>query len=214
MALQGYKTTVRLTGSATILTSEGTSTYSTAAHTRQINTASKRVLSSTAALTIKSGSYTLLASDILSVNYLFGAITLTTAFTGSTHSQSIKVSGKYLPTAVLTGAHTYSLSQSATLLDNTDYSSTGWTSRVQGLKDVTLTVDKFEDMDLSIYNTITAGTPLIIEIRPGGTGNAVRGWFLADSETLSGAVNALEANNLKFSLDTQVGTGAIAWGAP
>jgi hypothetical protein len=215
MALTGFRTTVKLGGTPVTLTSAAMTSYSTIAHTFQVTAATQRILSSTAAVTFKSSSYSLVSADINNINYLFGAVTLTTTFTGSTRYKGPpKATGKYIPVTTIAGGHNYQLNQTATLYDDTDYSSTGWMMRCAGLRDVALTINRFDNIDLTVYNTIAAGTPLLVEIRPGGVGNAVRGWFLAKDENRTGDVNTLETAVVNLEQNAKPSFQQYAWGTP
>lgn len=215
MALQGYKTTVKIGGSPTNLTSAAMTSYSTSPRTYQVTNSAQRIFSSTAALTFKSSSYTLVGSDIASVNYLFGAVTLTTTFTGGANYKGIpKVSGKYIPTSLVAGGHSYKLNQTATLVDVTDYSSSGWTMRQASLRDVDLTVDRFDSLELTYFNLVNSGGSCLIEIRPGGAGNVARGWFLVDHENRSGDVNQVEMSEEGFKINFTPGSQSWSWGTP
>jgi hypothetical protein len=124
------------------------------------------------------------------------------------------VSGKYLPTSLVAGGHSYKLNQTATLVDVTDYSSSGWTMRQASLRDVDLTVDRFDSLDLTYFNLINNGGSCLIEIRPGGTGNVARGWFLVDHENRSGDVNQVEMSEEGFKINFTPGSQSWAWGTP
>jgi hypothetical protein len=157
----------------------------------------------------------LLAGDIASVNYLFGAVTLTSSFTGGANYKGPpKASGKYIPLSVVGGAHSYKLNQSATLLDVTDYTSTGYVMRQAALRDVDLSVSRFDTLDLTFYNSLKNDTKVLVDVRPGGTGNAARGWFYASARNQSGDVNSVEAADLDLKIASTPGIAPWSWGAP
>jgi hypothetical protein len=215
MALQGFKTTVKIGGAAVTLTSAPMSVYSTAARTYQVTSAAQRVFSTTAAVTFKSSSYTLVANDIASVNYLFGAVTLTSSFTGGANYKGPpKATGKYIPLSVVAGAHSYKLNQSATLLDVTDYTSTGFVMRQSALRDVDLSIDRFDTLDITFHNSLKNDTKVLIDVRPGGVGDAARGWFYVSSRNQSGDVNSVEAADLDLKLASTPGIAPWSWGTP
>ena len=115
--IAGYNVSVKIGGTPTTLTSAATTTASTVAGTYQINDSTKRILSSTAAVVVKDNGNTVSADKITKINYLFGTVTLSTSYTGSTaFNGSIKISGKYIPTTSVVGAHSYTINQTADLL--------------------------------------------------------------------------------------------------
>jgi len=210
-----YTTTVKMTGTATSMSSEAMSTNSTVSNTYQVTDATKRILAravsvvfSEASTASTSGRANIPASDITSIDYLFGKVTF-----ASTQAEPIKVTASYLPAAVVAGGHSYSMTMNAELPDDTDFSTTGWRSRTPGLKDVGLSISRFDSVDLNFHNLINSGSPAVVEIRPGGTGDAARGYFLIESEGRSGDVSALEVSELSFQLD-ESSLADFGWGTP
>ena len=221
-SVPGFKTSVKLSGTPTTLTSAAMSTYSTVANTYQVTNTSYQCFSSTATLTFRdTGSTTAISTaNIESINYLFGAVTLSTALTGSTtFNGEVTVSGKYIPLTEITGAHQYTLTQAATMLDNTDFSSTGWTSRISGLKTVSLSLTKFEDnssgtTESTIYDYFIDGSKFIVEIKPNTTGLKARGWFIVENENRTGGVNDISDRSISFQLQPELGYGkGFGWGS-
>ena len=207
MAVAGYATTVRKSGTATSMTSQAMSTNSTVANTYQINSTARRVWSRSHTLTFRKGGTTLPASAV-TPDYLFGKVVISSTLAGS-----MTVSGTYLPMAAVAGGNSYSLTMSQELLDDTDFSSTGWTSRIGGLLDVSLTVNRWDNVDLDFYNLIDSGNPVVVDIRPGGSGSSIsgRGYFLIESENRSGDVSGLEGADVSFQLDASTLTD-FSWG--
>lgn len=213
--IASYNTTVLKTGITTSMTSEAMSTNSTLANTYKINTTSRRIWDRDISFTFfeatsTGGRVAIPSSELASVDYLFGKVTFTVSQT-----TPITVSGSFLPTANVAGANSYTLSQTAEMLDDTDFSNAGWRSRSAGLKDVTLTVSRWDSIDLDYFSLINNGALVVAEIRPGGSGSSVaaRGFFRVETEARSGDVSALEAAELTFMLD-QSTNADFGWGVP
>ncbi len=208
----GYLTVLKKSGTATVMTSDPmTSTGSTVANRYQISAAAKQVFDRNTVPTFRGGGSstaagsTIAASAVASVNYLFGTVTFS-----STQPEPVKVTGKYMPMTNVAGAKSYTLSQAADVLDDTDFSSTGYHTRKPGLNDVSLTVSRWHSLDLTFWTLMEARASVVAELQPGGSGSVARGWFVVESETHTGDVSALEESELVFQLDDD-GTAAYAW---
>jgi len=213
--LAGYTTTVKMTGTPTAMSSEAMSTNSTAANTYKVTTATKRIFDRAASFsffeaTTTGGRAAIAAGDISAIDYLFGKVTFS-----STQSEPVTVSGNYLPATNVAGANTYGMDMTRELLDRTDFTSTGFRQRHPGLVDVSLTVSRFDSVDLTFINAINSTQTVVCEVRPGGTGSseAGRGFFLVESENRSGDISGLETGELSFQLDGS-SEGAFSWGVP
>jgi len=212
-AIAGYLTTLKVTGTTTTMSSEAMSTNSTVANTYKIDAAAKAIWGRDLSFTFyeattTAGRVAVAASAISSIDYLFGKVTF-----GSTRAEPVTVSGGYLPATNAAGANTYNMVQSGEMLDDTDFTSTGWRSRVRGLKDVSLTVSRWDSIDLDYYNLIDSGAAVVMEVRPGGTGSSVaaRGFYKIESDAHSGDVASLEASELSFMLDGSTADD-FSWG--
>ena len=200
-----YLTTIKKSGTATVMSSEAmTSTGSTVANLYQVTNAVKRVFDRGASFTLyeddgttAGGRQVISAAQISSIDYLFGTVTFS-----STQAEPVTISGQYMPMTAMAGANNYSLNLSRDVLDNTDFTSTGYRSKAIGLKDAQLTIGRFDDItDNTIYDDLIAGTPVVAEVRPGGTGDAGRGWFVLESESRAGDVASLETADISLQLD-------------
>ena len=192
-----YRTVIKKSGTATVMTSEGASTSSTVANTYQINSTAKRIWDRTASFTFRKAGSTVALSDISKVDYLFGKVTFATPSTGA-----VTITGTYLPVSAIAGAHAYTLNVTRELLDDTDFTSTGWRSRQSGLLDAALTVTRYDAIELEFTNMINTGNPVVVEVRSGGGANlSARGFFVLEHDNRSGDVSALETADLSFMLD-------------
>jgi len=199
----GFLTKVNITGTATAMTSQAMSTHSTVANTYRINSTARRVWNRDANLTFyeNSGSSAVAAipaSQIASINYLFGKVTF-----NATQIEPVSVSGQYLPLTAVAGGNSYQLSISREMLDDTDYSTSGWRTRQQTFTDVSLTIGRFDNVDLSLHNRLVSGQSLVAEVRPGGSTSLVaRGFFIVESESRAGDVGGLETGDVVLQIDS------------
>jgi len=204
MSLAGYNTKIKITGTATAMSSQAMSIHSTVANTFRINSTARRVWSRTGTLTFRQNSGTTSVStisntDISDVDYLFGIVTFNTIKAGT-----VSVSGNYLPLSNIAGSNTYGLNITRVLQEDTDHTSTGWISRQNSLFDVSLSVGRFDNVDKDFFSLINSGNAAVVEVNPGGTTLAARGFFLVESENRSGDVASLEGSDLSFQLDGDV----------
>jgi len=199
----GFLTKVNLSGTATSMTSQAMSTHSTAANTYRINSTARRVWNRDASFTFYENSGTsspdvIPTNQIASVDYLFGTVTF-----NATQAEPISVSGQYLPLTSVPGGHAYNLNVTRESIDNTDYSSSGWRSRIQSFTDVSLTISRWDNVDLNFYNKLVSGAPVVVEVRPGGDTDIVyRGFFVVESENRSGDVAGLESGDISLQIDS------------
>jgi len=210
MGLASFKTKVKLSGSATVMTSQAMSTQSTVANTFQINSTARRVWNPNVTPTFRGNGSTIAAANVNSIDYLFGRVT----FTGA-QTTPITVSGSYLPLTDLAGANTYTLNLNGELLDDTEFGSEGFRSRKRGLFDATLTVSRWDDIELETHNALSSDTQIVCEVAPGGSTSLVaRGFFKVESDAHSGDVGALETADVTFQLDARDEITPIKFGKP
>ncbi len=214
MSVVGFNTVMRKSGTATTMSSQAMSTNSTVADTYQVSSSARRVFNRDAAFifyeddgTTAGGRQVIPSSDV-DIDYLFGKVLF-----GSIVAPPITVTGQYLPMTVLAGAHSYSMNAVRELLDDTDFESAGYRSHITGMKDVTLTVSRFAVVDKTFFDLIDSGNAVLVDVMPGGSGDAGRGFFLISSDNWSGDVNSLEAADLTFELDSSTKTD-FQWGTP
>jgi len=214
MGLASFRTKVKLSGTATAMTSQAMSTHSTVANTYRINSTARRVWNPAASLTFYENSGTtgvaaVSAGDISNINRLFGTVTFATTKAGN-----VSVSGQYLPLASLAGANNYTLNITREQLDDTAFESTGLRSRTSGLLDAALSVSRWDNVDLNIHTALSNDTRVVLEVAPGGsTVTVARGFFKVESEGHSGDVGSLESAEGSFVLDGS-SEGAITFGTP
>ena len=199
MAVASYKTIIKLSGTTTVFTSEAMSS-STASNQHQISDDAKRVWDRDTVPVIRQSSLAAIvpAAQISNIDYLFGKIT----FASSTQGTPITASGTYLPLASVAGSHTYQLNHIGGLLDDTAFESTGWRTHKQGIRDVNITLSRWDSLDTDFFDHLKNGTTFLVEVTPGGsTAFLARGWFIGESEIHSGDVNSLEQGDITLHLD-------------
>lgn len=210
MGTPGYKISLKAPGTPTASTGNYFNLVAGTTKTYQIASTAKRVLArnvSPSAFKESTGGTTIGGSDIASVDYLFGKVTFS-----STHTTQIVGTVTHLPLSVVAGANSMTLNCSRELLDDTDFSSTGFRSRAIGIADVSLSISRYDTLDqewahrllsTSVLSTAlsTGANELVVEIRPESTGKYAVGFFRLENENLSGDVSGLEGSELSLQLD-------------
>lgn len=224
MGSPGYQAVIRISGSETATTGNQMSTVAgatafTAGTLWQIDSTAREVWERTIMPTFRDGATTIAAADIVYVNYLHGRVQFT-----STYS-TVFVDMTFLPLSDIAGAHTYTLVQSNDMLDDTDFSSTGFRSRFPGLQDVTLSINRYEKLDgvfdsvffdrgtaatsIGSTNYIDGNQRLVADVRPGGSTNPCgRGFMVLETDNISADVSSLEDADISLLVD---GDTAIAF---
>jgi hypothetical protein len=166
-------------------------------NTYQINSTARRVFDPDGSFAFTDVGSTIAASNISSIDYLFGKVTF-----ASPKTTVVLASGNYLPVADIIGAHSYTLNLNRAVLEDTDFTSTGWVARGSvGLLDAKVSLSRWEDLDVDYFDTINDGVNVVLDIASGGESLLARGFFKLESDNLSGDVTALEASELSFVLD-------------
>ncbi len=217
MGVAGYNAVLKRSGFETSFVEEAMSTVvgSTEVKTKhwKIDDTTKDVFVRTVVVGFgETTASTISSTDISNIDYLFGKVIFK-----STHP-TVLVTGSYFPLANIAGANAYTLTQQNDVLDDTDFTSTGFRSKVMGLQTVDLSVTRWDSLDLEfvhdIFGTSTgraARIPLVAEIQPGGGSNPVgRGYFVMESENRSADVSGLESADVSIVLDGS-SKAAFSW---
>jgi len=210
MSFAGYLTTLRASGIPTTMANEamspvgGSSTFSS----YQIDSTTRRVWDRKVTFTFQQTSSTgstIASTAIVDINYLYGKVTF-----NATQSTAIVVTGTYMPMSAVAGAHSYTLNQVTDVLDDTDFSSTGFKSKRMGLHDISLSLNRWEPLDntftkmwlgSSTSSTAVRLEPVVAEINPGGSTLTARGWFVVENDNKSGDVSGLEEASVSLQID-------------
>lgn len=210
MGSPGWRATVKRSGTSTQFTDEAASLVS--GKTYQIDDETKQVWDREQPVTVKDDGVVVDSSNIEFIDYLFGKVTFAS---GYTVQGAVTISGNYLPMQSVAGANSYTLNQTAEILDDTDFDTaknTGYRSRIYGLQDVSATISRWDDLSDYFKTVIDNGEVVVLEIRPGEGMEFFRGYMVVESSNRSGDVAALESEELSFQLDGDGAGKAFSWG--
>ena len=213
----GYVTTIKRRGTSTAMTSEATARVTNISPpTFAITDTTKQVWDTGKSLTVFDDGDLVSINDIVNIDYLFGRVTFPT---GYTPTGAITVTGSYFPLADLCGAKSFTLTQTAEGIDDTDMciAQTNGGNRIMsyGLKTVSLETSGIYKSANAILTTLQEREDHVIEINPDGGGDTVaRGIFRLASQGQSGDVGALEEETVSWRLmvpDTVKLKAPFAW---
>lgn len=211
MGTPAYKVKLRASGTPTASTGN---TFSPTSVTNQyqIGSTTRRVWDRkvTPSNLKDANSSAISSTDISSVDYLFGKITFNT-----THGATVTADLTYLPmsSTAVAGANSFTLTQSAELLDDTDFSTTGFRSRVLGLRDTTLSISSWTPLNFYFWDAFvetTGSTVIVVEIQTESTGPIGRGFFKLSQDSYSGDIAGLEQEDIELSVDAS-SKASFAW---
>lgn len=189
-----YRTSIKKSGISTPMVDEPMT--NTVGNSYKIDDSLKEIWNRDVFPTFEESAISISVSDIQSIDYLAGTVTFLTPKTGA-----ITVSGEYYPMANVAGANAYTLDISAETQDSTEFSGDGYREKQSGLLDVSLSVTAWEKSTTDFYSLINNRIPFVVEVTPGGESLLCRGWFICESNSKSGSVEALESNDVSFQLD-------------
>jgi len=206
----GYVATIKKQGTSTIMTGE--TATNTSGNSYQIDAAAKQIWDRSASFTFYDNLVAIPASEIESVDYLFGIVTFNVAQTGP-----ITIDGNYFPTADFGKAQSFSLTQSADTTETTDLSTAqannGFATFSPTLLTATLEMSGFYDSANGFNAALTARDEYIIELNPDGNGYSLaRGFFKLSADNQSGDVGGDETESVTFNLFVPAGDSAIPFG--
>lgn len=196
----GYVATLKQGGTPVALSAEAMSLVS--GKTYQITSATKRLINHLVAVTVLDNAVAVDAADIETIDYVNGRVTFDSAYTPT---GSITITGEYVPLADLAKAQSFTLTQNAEAIDETDLATAkangGYRVFRPGLRTVSLEVGGFYDEASALWEVLDAREDIIIEINPDGAGlSRARGIFKMVSRSQSGDVGALEEETRQFQL--------------
>jgi hypothetical protein len=195
----GYIANLKQQGTPVVMTAEAMALVS--GKTYRITNAAKRIIDYFTAVTILDNAVDHTA-DVVSIDYLNGEVT----FAGSyTVTGPVTITGKYVPTAAIARARTFTLTQGAAELDTTDYETArgndGWRTFEYGLRNVGLEIGGMYDVANGFADLLRGRDPLIVEIAPANDAETFfRGFFKFHNRGQSGDVGALEEENRTLGL--------------
>ncbi len=196
----GYLAELKKQGTSTATTGESMSLVT--GKTYSIDDATKEIWNRAVAVIIKDNAVTVGATDIESIDYLFGQVTFTS---GYSVTGPITFDGSYFPTVTIGKGNAYTLTMSADSIDETTFdtaqANTGFRNFQPGLRTVGLEINGIFDSTENAKSDLVARSELIVEIDPVGDGSTIaRGFFKVMSTEQGGAVGALEDETINFAL--------------
>lgn len=201
MPVHGSATTVKVSGTAVATTGEAVTDLGDDVY--QVTNTAKRIIDPDTAVVVYDGVTELDEADY-EVDYLFGKVTLADAPAGV-----VTADFSYLPMLEWAEAKGADWTRSRTLLDVTVFHATHkHRKRIAGLKDLKGSIRSLaslvEDLDSgvedeqSLQGFHAAGTPKLLEVRPGGTGDFFRAWILLSSAAESAVNDGLVEASVEF----------------
>jgi len=141
-------------------------------------------------------------ADVLNIDYLFGRVTFKTAYSVTT---PVTATGENFPMVQLGKGRSFTLTQTAAIVDNTDFAKaqtgSGYRSVEPGLRTVALELGGVYDVTEGLRALLQARSEVIIEVNPDGASKSVaRGFFKPATEGQSGNVGDLEEESTTFTL--------------
>ncbi|MFV2014007.1 MAG: hypothetical protein ACC656_01140, partial [Candidatus Heimdallarchaeota archaeon] len=195
----GYLATILKQGTTTVMTGEAMTLVS--GKTYQINLATREIWDRAATFVVYDNAVDQTA-NVESIDYLFGKVTFLSAYTVT---GPVTVDGNYFPTLTLGKAQTYGLTQTAAVIDTTDFATAqangGFLTSDPGLRNADLELAGFFDATSNFSAELQNRNELIIAINPTGTGDSIaRGFYRLVTAAQQGDVGALEEETLNFAL--------------
>jgi hypothetical protein len=196
----GYVCDLKKGGTPTAVTAGATT--NTSGKTYRLNDAAKRVIDRTASITVKDGGSAIAGSNIESYDYLFGTVTFISSYTVG---GAITMDYTYIPMANIASAQSFTLTQTADAIDDTDFdaaqANSGHRTYDAGLKTVSLDISGIYNATNAWRTALASRGVIMCEINPDGSGASVaRGFFKITTQGQSGDVGALEEESITLEL--------------
>lgn len=205
----GYTASVKISGTSTVMTAEPTALVT--GKTYRIVSAAKRMIDYNSPITVLVTAVDQTA-QVESIDYLNGTVTFKAAYNPG---GAVTITGAYLPLTTLARGRSFSLSQNAAEIDETDYETAqangGWKTFSQGLKTVSLEIGAVFDNTQAFVTAMGTRAVVIIEISPNNSNNTFfRGFFKRTQHNQQGEVGALEETTYSFGLWVPDGALVVA----
>lgn len=201
MAVAGYNVVLNFSkiGTPTAFSSESMSSVTGITKGYKIDSTSKDIWNQDATTTIYDNGSPVSDSNIDYIDYLFGVVKFIDSYSVT---GSITADGEYYATmSVLTNAHDHTFSLTNNVLDVTDYTTDGYKTRINGIKEVNLDVSRFYTGSLdNLEDIVLDKETIVLEFKPNSSSNLVfRGFFIAESEDLSASIDDIEDVSFTFN---------------
>lgn len=199
----GYQTTLKKPGTSTAMAAEACSLVS--GKTYQITNAAKRVINRSVNVTVFDNGVDRTA-NVLHIDYLFGKITFLSSYAVV---GPVTITGQYYPLQVLGKTQSYTLTQTAEPIKDTDFPTAqangGFNTHRPGLRTIMVEVPAVHSMYDGWQQFLINRNEIIIEICPDGNQKSIaRGFFRLMSDKQAGNVGALEMETLNFQLNVPI----------
>ncbi len=140
--------------------------------------------------------------DLRFVNYLFGIVILD----GSVADGVMTIDYSYVPTAPVACANAFSLDLAGDVLDTTCFTGNnpagGFRTRINGLNDVSSTLESIDLTDKTFANAKLARGSVLVEYDFDGTQtDMARGWFIVETDSQSMEVAGLLTESISLQLE-------------
>lgn len=195
----GYVAKLKASGTSTTMTSEACSLVT--GKTYQITNTAKQTFDLAQPITVYDNGVNQ-TSEVITIDYLYGKVTFAS---GYSVTGPVTITANYLPMTQIAKSQTWTLTQTSTAIDKSDFVSAQANSGLMvhdyGLKTVAFDLNGFYAVSNGFLATLLSRVQLIIEIGPDGGGLSVaRGFFKPMSQQQAGKVGELETEAVKFNL--------------
>jgi len=195
----GYLADLKKSGTATATTGEAMSVVS--GKTYRIDDASKEAWNADATIVVYDG-VTDVTVQVESYNYLFGQVTFLGAYT---IVGAITIDVTYYPMATFGKGRSFTLTQSANALDDSDYqvvqANNGWRTHSAGLRTIGLEIGGIYNASDDWAGELINRNRIMIEINADGNSKSTaRGWFRIATTGQEGEVGDNETESVNFVL--------------
>jgi len=192
-----YQFDIKRGGTPTAFTGEAFS--NTVGDSFQIDDTSKQIFDRSASFTFFDNGVEIDSAQILSIDYLTGTVTFSSPIVGP-----VTGDGTFIPVSTQDCITTGSIDMSVELEEDTciETNTNGFKTRVGKLKDVSISLTQFNDLNKEYFDILNAGEVVLVDIAIGSSDiQTIRGWFLVESSNDSSSVTDLETQEVSLQLD-------------
>jgi len=192
-----YQFNIKKSGTSTGMIDETMSNI--VGNTFKIDDADKEIFDREVTPTFEDNGVPVDAADIESIDFLVGTVTFTAART-----EPVTVTGNFIPVTATVCVNQGSLDMNIELEEDTNIKSAtnGWKTRVPKLKDVSMSLTAFNDLNKDFFGHIDNADIILAEITLGTVDpQIIRGWFIVESDNDTGGVADVETEEISLQLD-------------
>lgn len=208
----GYVSTVKRAGTPVAFTAEATAQVG-ATQTYEIVDFTKSCWDYNVPVTVLVSATPTAASNIESIDYMFGRVTFVTGFTPA---GAVTVTGQSLPLSAFAKANGFSLSMTADTTDTTSFEDAqangGFNTFRQTLKTADLELTGFYRATNNLFDVLSGREDFVVEINPDGNNKSIaRGIYKAVSDSQTGDVGGDESETIAFGLSVPENILPFSW---